>query len=460
MFNYIINHKYICFFILFIGSLNIYILAPNKYEYGFNVLCVLFYLLLVCLFFVCKQKRNYMDFDTLFIISYFFVMLFYPVFVYPYDPTRYFAFKYAYNEDLISQSSALSLLGIVSYMCGSILWDESYLMKKVIRKNKPTHIIFLLSIISLSLYIALGGYSDLINTYSGEEKTGSSTASYFFILSYISIFCMIIMWFNNFYNSVTTRFKWKYIPKIQCFYIFLFLFLMLYSGSRGKVINVLLICFGLYAYLFKSFSLKIVLLLAAIGMMGMCLIGIYRSGNGDESKNIADIVMDLIVCNRNNYVAIEYANEHGYSYGQSFLSYILSVIPFSQQIIYTIFNINPINGSSALIITNETLGDTSSLGMGTTIIADLYLSFGAGGCVFFMALLGWFIGFIMYQGKNNIYALTCYGVMMAFSVYLVRAEYFYFARTLVWSLVLINILKFHPVSFKFSDLKNENSTRM
>ena len=76
-----------------------------------------------------------MDFDTLFFIAYFFVMFFYPVFLYPVDPERFWIFKFKFDEDLISQATSLSLLGISSYMLGSVFYNPKKILEESVYKK-------------------------------------------------------------------------------------------------------------------------------------------------------------------------------------------------------------------------------------------------------------------------------------------------------------------------------------
>ena len=70
------------FFILFIESVALFVFSPRHYVYDFNLFCMLQYLLSTFLFFRAKKKKNYFDFDTIFLFAFFFVMFFYPVFIY------------------------------------------------------------------------------------------------------------------------------------------------------------------------------------------------------------------------------------------------------------------------------------------------------------------------------------------------------------------------------------------
>lgn len=395
-----------------------------------------------------------MDYDTMFFLSFFFVCFFFPIFVYPYDQTRYWMFLYEYNENLISKGTALSLLGVASYMTGSVFYKS----KNISRTNSrgqytDTTLIGGLSVFGFICYIVTGGYSALINMYKGEGAV-SGVGQYFFIIAYVGIFCMIIAWQYNSYIK-SGNFKLLSIPPYWIAYIVMFIFLMLYSGSRGKVINIALLSLGVYSCLFRPFSLKKVAVLSVIGIIFMFSIVLYRSNGSENVGQFADVVMDLMINSRNTYAVMEYVDENGFSFGRSMLGYTLAVIPFAQNVIFSLFNIDPDTVSSSLIITKETIGTTSEVGLGTTVIADLYLAFGEIGVICGMAALGLFISYTLENSKKNIYALIAYGIMMCFAVYQPRSEIFFSLRVLIWSLAIMNISRLHPIKIRFG--KNEKS---
>lgn len=383
-----------------------------------------------------------MDFDTMFFISFYFVCFFFPVFVYPYDQTRYWMFSYAYNENLISKATALCLLGITSYMTGNVLFPKMVRQKQ--RRSKEigfhTHILCFISIVTFILYIATGGYTQLMNLYQGNGETASGISTYFFIMTYVCMFCIVIAWNYNSY-IVYNKFKLSTIPKLEIFYVVIFILFMAYAGSRGKIMNIILIALGTYSLLFKPIPLKKVIILSIVGIGVMFGLVLYRSGGSENYGQFADIVMDLMINSRNNYAAMEIADKQGFTYGLSLLSYILAAVPFAQNIIFTIFNIDPAIASSSMIITIDALGHPTSLGFGTTIIADLYLAFGAPGVVIMMFALGCFISYLTQCARYNIYALISYGIMIAYSVFLPRGEFFFPARALIWSLVIVNLIR-------------------
>lgn len=445
---------YILVFIgLFIESIIVFLLAPHKFVYWFNLACIIQYFFSVFLFLKAKKKKNYFDFDMVFIITFFFVMFFFPVFMYESDPTRFFAFQYEYNENVISRSTALSLLGIESYFLGSLTFRKKENFNLKLPKSKMYNNIIplcLISICSFVLFIISGGYAKLAGAYSGDQVESSGMASYFWAFTPAFLFCALIFQFNNLYIVNKTKIEKKVISKLLLIYTIIFIGLILMTGSRTFPVQIVLICGALYSLFYRPISFIKFVPLIIFGILGLFFINILRGG-GDFS-NVADLVIDLVVCNRSTYVSVDYVDLNGLTYGKSMLSVLLAPIPFLQSVIFSVFNISPWEAASSLIISKISLGEEGELGFGSNIIADLYMSFGMIGVIFFMFLLGRYIAKLLYYLKSNIYALVAYGVMMSYSIFIVRSEFFFFSRYLVWSLLITFFIKLN--SNKKNKLEN------
>lgn len=422
---------------LFIESVLLFFLAPRYYQYEFNLFCMLQFFVSSFLYIKAKKKQNYFDFDMIFMFSFFFVMFFYPVFMFESDPLKYFAFKYEFNENVISRATALSLLGMQSYFLGSLTFKGNNNLE--LSKNKIYNYITGLSVISaisLFLFIVSGGYAKLKGAYSGDEIQASGAASYFWAFSPAFLFCALAFQFNNLYVIDKYKFQRKNLNKTLIIYTLLFIVLILLAGSRTFPLQVILICCALFSTFYKPISFMSFVPMLLLGVLAMFVVNVLRGG--DTTLGLVDSVMDLIICNRNTYVAIDYVDISGMTYGRSMLSVVLAPIPFMQSIFFWIFSLNPSDTSSGNLITKITLGvDDSALGFGTNIIADLYMSFGMIGVVLFMFLLGRYVAKFLWFAKSNIYALVAYSVMMSYSVFLVRAEFFFFSRFLVWGLLIV-----------------------
>ncbi len=373
-------------------------------------------------------------------------MFFYPVFLYPFDPKRFFAFQYDFNEDVISRSTSLSLLGIHAYFLGSVFHNPFRKMKKQLSsKIISTQVIYIIAVIFFLIYICLGGYSNLRNLYEGGEETGNSIANYFYLFCCTCIFSIIAIWFNNAYCRNKERIDLKSFPMYQFLFVLGFVFLIIATGSRTIPLQIIMIFGGLYTLLYKKMTFFQTFICLLLGGVLMFFVVLMRSHDGIEITSFADIVMDLVVNNRNTFIAVDYVDKNGITWGVSMLSNVVAPIPFLQQIIYNVFNLTPDMGASSLLITKLTLGNVGSLGMGTNIIADLYIAFGVGGVVIMMFVLGYFISYLLGMVKKNSYALIAYAIMISYSVYLVRAEYFFFLRSLLWCMIIMNIVRHHSV---------------
>ncbi|KAF2081155.1 O-antigen polymerase [Flavobacterium sharifuzzamanii] len=420
------------FVLLLIESICLFLFAPDYYHYGFNLFCMCQYLFSCFLFLKLKKKQNYFDFDVIFMFSFFFVMFFYPVFMFQSDPLKYFAFQYEFNENVISRSTALSLLGMQSYFLGSISFREKKISQPRTKPYDYITSLTLISAISFFLFIVSGGYASLKGAYSGEEVQSSGLGSYFRAFTTPFLYCALALQFDYLYKLNKDKFEIKGLKNILIVYTIFFSVLMVMTGSRANILQVILICGGLYTAYYKNISFVKFIPLMIIGILGMFAINIARGGG--EISGLADIVMDLIINNRNTYMAVDYVDVNGITYGKTMFSVILAPFPFMQKIIFSIFHIDVWDASSSALITKISLGGESELGLGTNIIADLYMSFGMIGVIVLMFFLGRYISKFLYMAKNNIYALIAYSVMMSYSVYIVRSEFFFAGRDLLWGI--------------------------
>lgn len=177
----------------------------------------------------------------------------------------------------------------------------------------------------------------------------------------------------------------------------------------------------------------------------MAFVRVVRSKE-NEDFHMEDSAMDLIINNRNVFLAVEIVQREGISYGVSMLSPLLAPIPFAQSLVISITGINADDMRSALIFTKETFGYVGDWGLGTSIVADVYLAFGVLGTLVMFIALGYFVNKARVNAQTSIFALVLYGVLLSYTVYIVRAEYLYFVRYFVWcSMIVLLGLKFQKV---------------
>lgn len=441
--------------IVLIISFFVLAFAPSVYDHNYVMLCSVFYGVFVILYLFIKKKKNYLDFDCLFFVAFFFVTLYYPTIMYPSDPYRYVFYQLPFKRTAMSFSSGLALLGISAYIMGALLVSKkaiSNIGTEITNQKKiKTTWIFVMAFILVCLFIATGGYLKLFNEYAsgGAEDISDSEgiSSYFFAFFPAFLFAGIIAEFHNLKIENASVVKFRSINKIGLAITTLVIVLFILAGSRTIPIQLVLLILGLYTILFKPFGLLKFLGTIVLGFIVLALIGFMRSANNKGKEFfLEDAAMDLIVNNRNSFLAIERVEKFGLNYGESMLSPILAPIPLAQSFMISAFDLDEDSMRSALVFTKDTFGYVGNWGLGTNVLADVYISFGILGVVILFCAFGFFVNRSMKKVNHSIMYLVLYGILISYAVYISRAEYFFFVRYFLWSfLIIVFSMKFHKI---------------
>lgn len=452
--------------LLLLLSVVLFIFSPTEYNFYFNLFLTLFYIF-HCYFFVLKRSKiTLLNFHFIFITSYFFTNFFYPIFLYPIDPFFFSVFSYGLNSDYINQGTALSLVAMISYTFGcSILKlkklsiDDSRILKdfKFINHFPFTIFSFLLFI----LFIITVGKEFI----KGDFTAHSNISGYFLQLLISSILVAVVVFFKYYKNQ-----KRRII-----FYLLIFLYVILFLsiGDRGPALYLLVVILSIYSIFVKRIDVKYVFILGLSGIIVMHLIGVGRLvktefsdkniiSRGIEQSMVGDFsIMNMtesfVVNTRNLYLGIEHVDFNGYNYGETMLSSILGVLPFSQSLLENTTKIKL--STSADFFTNLTFGTSPPYGLGTNIVSDVYISFGLFGVIFMLVSLGLIIEFFRIKTLNNgsTKDTIIYFMFVSFSVYYVRAGIFLPFKFIIWALFIfyfVQGLKFFYKRKKYIDQKS------
>lgn len=438
--------------IIFLIGLITYIFAPIKYDYDYSIICGVLYTVIILMYYTVRKKNNFLDFDSLFFFTFFFVMLYFPIFMYETDAQRYFMFAFPFDANVIPRASALSILGVSSYIFGSLFLisdkTTNYYKKNInnynfkLLKIIPNSKLYIASIILFVLYVITGGYTEMRAMYSGEKVAeASGISNYLFIFCPAFLCAAIIIEFYNLKIKNKDRFKFKNVSMLAYVSISVILLAMILTGSRTLPLQILLIIFGLFTLTYKNIGLVKFVSFMLLGLILMFSVVLLRGYDQDSKVTYGDAVMDLVINNRSSFLSIENVDKKGVTYGSSMLAGISSPIPFLQNfLIESGFDKNKI--SSSKYFTEYTFGDVEEgFGLGTNVIADIYLAFGALGVFVLMTFLGYYVNVNRLKYYTSIYHLAIYAVFISYAVYLVRAEYFFFLRNLVWVVCIIFITK-------------------
>ncbi len=444
---------------LFIVSLILYLFAPDVYS---NQYCIiLFMVFLIVSFITIRQttiNNNYFTFHVLFLISFFFVNFVYPVFLYPQNPLYYSVFKFEFNHQVISRATALALLGVCSYNLGVVLYFRND--NVVIHTKKPNYstLLFLLNIWVYFIFIILlifAGKEMVKGNFGATSQIPAGLLVIFQVSIGISVILNIVS--QNFKESIF-NFLWRF-NKPTLLILLCFGLLFLYTGDRGPVLQVILITIGAFSLFIKSINLRHFILIVLFGMFVLTFVSYARSktvtvkkqggianyfergSRNIKMESVFDLGMDLTINNRNLYVGVEYVQENGFNYGKSMFYYFFAPVPFLPSLMTNIFmNSEPSELTSAYIITKRA---NATYGLGTNIIADLYMAFGMVGVIVFMFLLGYLVTNFQLKAyfSEDMYYIITYIFLISFSVYLPRTSIFSPFRHIIWAIVILMFFK-------------------
>ncbi|MET4081165.1 oligosaccharide repeat unit polymerase [Pedobacter sp. UYP30] len=420
----------------------LYFLAPNKYD--FTICCVAFALFLYSASITVKstsRKEGFLSFTLFFTVSFFLVNFFYPIFIYPIDKYYFPVFgRFYFNEAVITKATLLALVGYCSFsvgvsyffgktkvrFSGSIFQMKSG--KKVILKYSYKIILVLTWVLSfITFYMAREGI------FQRSSDAFVNVEPSILVIAQCLVNLLIIL---NFYLK-------KPLKNLAIVIIYSLVFI--YVGDRGSAVQTSLVLLLSYNLFYKKIRKTKVVFIFLAGFIGLTVVSSLRGKDGGskqlnqvEYSHYYDFAMDLIVNNRNLYAGYDYANKNGLNYGTSSLPYIFAPIPLLPSYITTkLFNATPQQLSSGTILTND-VGAT--WGLGTNLIADLYMQFGFLGVLLLMFLLGRLISSLALNNGSGLFTTICYIFVCSFSIYMARSSLFDSLRYIAWAAIIYYLL--------------------
>ena len=136
-------------------------------------------------------------------------------------------------------------------------------------------------------------------------------------------------------------------------------------------------------------------------------------------------------------------DDNGYTIGENMLGGVVGIVPF----LTSALDLDMNRLSSAELLTKEShynlkTPESAQVGLGTTIIADIYLSFGVLGVIILMFILGRIITRIQLNTLMlDYYSVIVYSAFLANSVFVARASFTHPVRYIVLSLIVAIITR-------------------
>ena len=452
--------------IICLFSILLVFLAPKNYSYSFCLILHNLYIL-TFLFNEIRRQRGrdgLLSFNLLFSVGFYFTSFVYPVFIYN-TGERYFSmFDFSYEEDLISYSTAVAYMAYCFLQLGL-----NNKQKETCKHNKPLFInqnslknklnilsvLFTLLLLIFLLNNGLSYFSDqFIYSMSSEDRVMGYLIQFITPIAYA-----ILIFAFNIHNRKCLCFY--YATSIVAFYAIA----ILSSGSRTIPLSLIIMSLFLYNNKVKRISNIKLIGCGILFIMAMSLVGALR-GEGelisiasisenasyvlkDKSENYFSFANELIICNRNLYYLIGSTQTVGYTWGVTLLGSFLGLIPFLRSIFMSTTGIPEYFLNSALYNTFLSTGPFFEKGLGTHVVADIYICWGILGVIFIFYLYGYIITKIE-DNKDNILLSVVYYVILSNAIYACRASIFNLNQ-IFWTLAIVylmfNIFKEKQASF-------------
>lgn len=419
--------------ISFIG----YILTPRTLEFSYPIYYMTVAVAIISLmsYYKYRGKNNFLDFDTLFITICYLIGYFATFF---YNQPYYKAFFiFEFNYSYLNSGAWLFTIGMNAYFCGSLFVKSN---RKVSNKNVklyPTKNLFIIDIGLMLAFILCGGISFYQRVYADAGGEGGGLTVYVqLLLSIISLMLIVIEIRNKF---IEKDYKIHYLYFIT---IILFAFLLLYLGNRTTASMLILPMIGLLTHWFKPIKFRVFIIFLIFGIFSMWIVQQLRTGE-KVSMNIsypALMLMDMTIPSRTIYESMEIVDNEGFNYGKTMFSPIIGVVPGLAGIILGKSGYGSAELFTKYAYDKFNVPEENQIGLGSTIISDIYLSFGVVGVIFFMWLLGRIIHIVELNSTDGeLFSSFLLGVFLANSVFWARTSYAYPARLIVWGSLLMLI---------------------
>lgn len=445
-------------YILSIFSFILYYCAPSQYSFEFSVVCLVIFLInSYQLIRNDSKKIGVVNFNTIFLVSFFLCSYAFPVLLLPIGEIGYFyeTTVTGLEEYTINKTTALNTFTISIYTIAYFSYRRKEIKEgtKISLTPKFYRVLrVLLIIVSIALIASIQLFSR-----SNKEAVSVTSNPFLYVLFYVLLTIFLVSVFTQ---SKALNFPFITIVRKNLFVlglIFIIVLLHMVVGDRGPILTIGLILIGSYAVCYKKIKTKNIFFLALVGFFILAFIGITRGGDSSirlsgfmgAIKNTSNIVSGkslwfLFEDFTGRYMEIncgyKYTLDYGYLYPFKIIPIIFSPFPLIPSLLSHLFYGVPFADLSSVKVINETLFSDRDGWMGTHCVIDAYMSWGIIGVIIIYAIIGRVFAYISSNSKNNILLSSLYVILLSCSLYMPRAIFFEFYRPFSWVLIIFYIL--------------------
>ncbi|WP_411840334.1 O-antigen polymerase [Myroides pelagicus] len=434
----------------------------------FNILIGLIYTCSLIIFFAFRKRfdRNWLTFDSLFLIGFTIVHFQIPILAgFGIEPER--ANYIWINKEVVNFATWMSCVCIVLWMWGYLVsltrvnGKKNYKFSiynkidyKKISFQKYDRVLLILFI----AFIGLVGGSFFSGVYDGGESWGGG-AIYIYLVLKSLLYLRIIYFFKilsekgsklTIRSIVFSFLKYKFFLFVLVCYFGLFLL----SGDRGPILQISLIIGASYSIFIHKISFRKLFLFVFLGAFVFTILkfgrsreinevkqgNIFERGYANYKNNDASVGFtdELAASVRIQYRALDVVpDRHPYLYGLTFVNGVLGAVPFASSTFMDLLDIPKEYTATTTFFTYLGQGRNPISGEGSEIIGDIYVNFGLYISFVIMFLFGSFVGRVykraLHKDFNSIIVLI---ILTAISIYWSRSVLLLPLKEIVYILVI------------------------
>lgn len=371
------------------------------------------------------------------------------------DEQRFYDLVWAGAPHVICKSLCLSSVALISFLIGAYSIRTRYNLTTLYAANykfkQPKYVCYIGYFLIL-IYLGLSGFNA---NPDEDDNRGILVLTQAVIIAAISIYCYK---YKNEVNNIQQLWQYLRAPIILCA---IYLVVILATGKRGGAVKVGFILIFLYIYMIKvRIPYLRIMIFGFLGMLAMSLIGLLRFGSTMSVNDAIDYLYtfqsilpmtgELAGSVNTLHVAIDNVPiKVPYNYGTSFFPGFSVLIPgFSRLLALTPFNFP----NSEDIITRLYFGGAVpdwGWGLGSSAVADAYISFGLIGVIFVF----WFLGRFFRKLEIKVLSMqhSPYALALAICCYsqifpLCRGPFSILFLSLSYSVIIIYLFKINTKS--------------
>lgn len=416
------------------------------------------------LHFLSHKSQNWLRIDTVFIIAFCVTNLQWPFMYAVAELMPKFGFQQRSLDAAGNYAVALATISLLSWLIGFAAAPRSAPIKRLdnVRNLRYLAALFAVSTVGFAYFAGGDFFNRTIYTtvQSNLTQTVSGISAYLFdVAQVMAVLALAVLCYERFVirSSRRNRAGSNVLAALLITYCAIFLI----GGDRGQVVQILVGFALAFAATVRPVRFWEFAFLTLIGFGIFTLIGDWRSGAEISaatafqqygywqiSANLAQSFVPLTQ-------SVVIAEADGFSFGLLWLSQILGVIPFAQQLMFLWTDLSPADVSSSVLITTHTLGANASSGIGTSFVADIYLNFGVTGLVLFSAFFGAICARmgVWLEGGGGFYRYLLAIAFASLVLYVARSSILFQIKPMIWSLgfcwLLLRVKKWRVPQAKY-----------